>query len=466
VTGVAPGEPAALAAPAETGVPGTSAVFEARAEAGAAGEPAALAATSAARDSAVPADAAGWRCRWRADRGDAAGRLDRAVVRHFAGLPALSRSQVQGWIGAGLVRINGAVALRPAGRVAAGDDLEVELPAPPPPRRSSRPVPAQQLPLAILYEDEHLLAIDKPAGLVVHPTGRYRDGTLVNALAWYLREGAASPAAAAAAAAAAVATGAMGDAGAVAPAGDAGDRCAVVAELGLPAAGPSTNEPPAVRPGLVHRLDRDTSGVLLVAKSRAAHAGLARAIKARALHKDYLALVYGRAPLPKGRIERKLLRDPRDRRRVAVSRTEGLDAATLYELLAEVCPGHCPGIGEDGGGNGGRDVWLSLLRCRLVTGRTHQIRVHLAALGLPIVGDPVYGEPRHRGVADPELAALCRDFPRQALHAWRLGLRHPVTGRQLALEAPLPADLCRLLRAAGLPAEGDALTRRAAAPRR
>lgn len=361
-------------------------------------------------------DAADCRCCWRADRGDAAGRLDRAIVRHFAGLPAVSRSQVQGWIGAGRVRVNGVVAPRPAGRVAAGDDLEVELPAPPPPRRGSRPVPAQQLPLAILYEDEHLLAIDKPAGLVVHPTGRYRDGTLVNALAWYLREG--------------------------------------------------ENQPPAVRPGLVHRLDRDTSGVLLVAKSPAAHAGLARAIRARALQKDYLALVYGRAPLPKGRIELKLRRDPRDRRRVAASRTEGLNAATLYELLAEIRPGHPPGPGGSGDEDGGRDVRLSLLRCRLVTGRTHQIRVHLAAVGLPIVGDPVYGEPRHRGVADAALAGACRDFPRQALHAWRLGLRHPVTGRQLALEAPLPADLRGLLRAAGLPASGDTLARLAAAPRR
>ena len=207
-------------------------------------------------------------------------------------------------------------------------------------------------------------------------------------------------------------------------------------------------EAPAVRPGLVHRLDRDTSGVLLVAKSRAAHAGLARAIKARALQKDYLAVVYGRVPLVRGRIELRLQRDPLDRRRVAASRTEGRSAATLYELLAESCPGS-----RDDGGRAG---WLSLLRCRLVTGRTHQIRVHLAALGLPIVGDPLYGEPRHRGIADPALAALCRDFPRQALHAWRLGLRHPVTGQALALRAPLPADLGRLLRAAGLGGEAAA----------
>jgi 23S rRNA pseudouridine1911/1915/1917 synthase len=377
MTPAAPGVPAATAVPAVP--PAATAV------------PAVPPAATAVP--AVPPTAADCRSRWRADRGDAGRRLDRALVRHFAGLPGLSRSQLQGWIAAGRVRVNGAVIRRAAGRLGLGDELEVELPGPPPSRRRARPLAAQPMPLAILYEDEHLLALDKPAGLVVHPTGRYRDGTLVNALAWHLGDGAA-------------------------------------------AAG-------AVRPGLVHRLDRETSGVLLVAKSRAAHAGLARAIKARALQKDYLAVVYGSPPLPRGRIELRLLRDPLDRRRVAASRTEGRSAATLYELLAETC---CPGRGDDGG----RAGWLSLLRCRLVTGRTHQIRVHLAALGLPIVGDPLYGEPRHRGIADPALAAVCRDFPRQALHAWRLALRHPVTGEVLALEAPLPADLGRLLRAAGL----------------
>ena len=380
---------------------------------------------------AVAAIAADTRCCWRADRGDAGGRLDHAMVRHFAGLPGLSRSRLQGWIAAGRVRVNGAVILRPAARLAAGDELEVVLPGPPPSRHRSRPLAAQRLPLAILYEDEHLLALDKPAGLLVHPTGRHRDGTLVNALVWHLAEGreGGEGATAAAAAGAANASGAAAEA--------AGAAATAPGPEALAGA-----EPPGVRPGLVHRLDRDTSGVLLVAKSRAAHAGLARAIKARALRKDYLAVVYGRPPLVRGRIELKLLRDPLDPRRVAASRTEGRSAATLYELLAESCPGS-----RDDGGRAG---WLSLLRCRLVTGRTHQIRVHLAALGLPIVGDPLYGEPRHRGLADPALAALCRDFPRQALHAWRLGLRHPVTGQALALRAPLPADLGRLLRAAGL----------------
>jgi 23S rRNA pseudouridine1911/1915/1917 synthase len=362
--------------------------------------------------SAGPAAPAAGLSAWRADRGDAGRRLDHALVRHFAGLPGLSRSQVQAWIGAGRVRVAGAVVTRPAARLAAGDELQVELPAPPP--RRARPLAAQRLPLAILYEDDHLLAIDKPAGLIVHPTGRYRDGTLANALAWYLGPGAA-------------AEGAAGE-----PAlRNGGER--PLRPGGLES--PRVDLVPG--PGLVHRLDRGTSGVLLVAKSRAAHAGLARSIKNRALEKDYLAVVYGRAPLPKGRIELKLRRDPHHRSRVIASRAEGRAAATLYELLAEAHPG-------------GTGAWLSLLRCRLVTGRTHQIRAHLAALGLPVVGDPLYGEPRHRGIADPALATLCRYFPRQALHARRLALRHPVTGHPLELLAPLPADLRQLLAAAGL----------------
>ncbi|HEV3076597.1 MAG TPA: RluA family pseudouridine synthase, partial [Thermoanaerobaculia bacterium] len=323
-------------------------------------------AASAAAGAAIGADG---RCRWQADRGDAGGRLDHALVRHFAGLPGLSRSRLQSWIAAGRVQVNGAVIRRPAGRLAAGDELAVELPGPPPSRRRTRPLVAQRMALAILFEDEYLLALDKPAGLVVHPTGRHRDGTLVNALAWHLAQGGEGG------------EGREGTASAAA-AGAAGAGATVSRPEALAGA-----EPPAVGPGLVHRLDRDTSGVLLVAKSRAAHAGLARAIKARALQKDYLAVVYGRPPLVRGRIELKLLRDPLDRRRVAASRTEGQSAATLYELLAESCPGS-----RDDGGRAG---WLSLLRCRLVTGRTHQIRVHLAALGLPIVGDPLYGEPRH-----------------------------------------------------------------------
>jgi 23S rRNA pseudouridine1911/1915/1917 synthase len=319
-------------------------------------------------------------------------------LRHLASLPHLSRHQVQRWIEDGRVWVNGAAARRPAGRLAAGDEVEVDLPAPPPSDSSRQPLAAQPLPLAVLHEDEHLLAVNKPAGMVVHPAGRYRDGTLANAILWHLQ--------------------------------------GVAAACREPSGGAAAHEGPPAGPGMVSRLDRDTTGVLLVAKTRAAHAGLARALRARSMQKDYLAVVYGLPPHAKGRIELKILRHPQDRRRVVASRLAGLDAATLYELLADTA--------------GGR---LSLLRCRLVTGRMHQIRAHLGAIGLPVVGDPLYGEPRYRGIADPALAAACRDFPRQALHAWRLALQHPVTAQPLTLLAPVPPDLRLLLDVAGL-AEG------------
>jgi 23S rRNA pseudouridine1911/1915/1917 synthase len=291
------------------------------------------------------------------------------------------------------VKVNGAAARRPAARLAVGDAVEVQLP-PLILGHGRPPMEAQPLPLAILYEDQHLLAVSKPAGMVVHPAGRHRDGTLANALLWHLRNRAAP-----------------------------GD--------------PSS----AAGPGLVSRLDRDTTGVLLVAKTGAAHAGLARARRSSSMHKDYLAAVYGLPPHDKGRIELRLRRDPLNPHRVAASRDAGLAALTLYELLGAMPL--APAVPA-------RDVRLSLLRCRLVTGRTHQIRAHLAAAAMPIVGDPLYGEPRHRGIADPTLAAACRDFPRQALHAWRLALPHPVTGEPLTLEAPLPPDLLLLLETAGL----------------
>ena len=314
---------------------------------------------------------------FRADRGDARGRLDRVLMRHLADRPEVTRAQVQAWIAGGLVRINGGVPAKPASRVALADEVEVVLP-PPPLRRQPQ---AQEMPLSVLYEDEHLLALEKPPGLVVHPAPGHREGTLINALLWRARE--------------------WGE---------------------------------GQRPGLVSRLDRDTSGVLMVTKTPAAHAALARALKHRSAEKEYLAVVYGRTPGDRGRIELKIDRDPADLRRRIASKTQGRDSVTLYELLGE------------GGG-------LSLLRCRLLTGRTHQIRVHLQAHGLPLVGDPLYGEPRWKGIGEPALAAACRDFPRQALHAWRLAFVHPATGERLEIVAPLPDDLAGLLAAARL--QGD-----------
>jgi 23S rRNA pseudouridine1911/1915/1917 synthase len=317
---------------------------------------------------------------FRADRGDArTRRLDLAILRHLQDRPEISRARVQAWIDAGLVRVNGVAAAKAASRVGAGDSVEVPLPPAPPPR----PGPAaQEMPLSILHEDDHLLAVDKPAGLVVHPTKGYWQGTLVNALLFRARDWAGAES----------------------------------------------------RPGLVNRLDRETSGVLLVAKTPAVHAALARALRRPGAEKEYLAVVYGRTVAAKGRIERKILRDPEDRRRMTTSKTEGRDSLTLWERLAET-------DGEDAG--------LSLLRCRLRTGRTHQIRVHLRAEGLPLVGDPVYGEPRWKGLADPALAAACRDFPRQALHAHRLAFRHPATGEAVEITAPVPGDLVGLMGVAG-----------------
>ena len=321
--------------------------------------------------------------RFAADRGDAGERLDRALVRHLAGVPGLSRTRLQEWIAAGRVQVNGAAAGRPAERLALGDQVTVLLPDPRSLAPSRRPPPApEEMPLAVLYEDDWLIALAKPPGLVVHPTFGHWEGTLLNALLWHLR-----------------ATG--------------------------------------VRPGFVSRLDKGTSGVLLAAKSGEVHGRLARAMRTRAVAKDYLAVVYGSPGASRGRIERPLLRDPQDSRRMSVA-AAGRPSVTLWEALA--------GTAERAGG-----VRLTLLRCRLLTGRMHQIRVHLRAAGLPIVGDPLYGEPRWKGISDVDLAAACRGFPRQALHAWRLALPHPVTGAPLALEAPLPDDLAGLLAAAGLP---------------
>jgi 23S rRNA pseudouridine1911/1915/1917 synthase len=192
---------------------------------------------------------------------------------------------------------------------------------------------------------------------------------------------------------------------------------------------------PADRPGLVHRLDKDTSGVLVVAKTERAMAVLGRAIKGRFLEKEYLAVVYGHPAVRKGRIELGILRDPRDRKRMAASKTEGRPSTTFYEILSE---------------SSGSLSGLSLLKCQLVTGRTHQIRVHLKALHLPIVGDPTYGSPRWKGIVDEALRELCRTFPRQALHAWRLTLKHPTTGEKMNFAAPVPADIRGLLEAARL----------------
>jgi 23S rRNA pseudouridine1911/1915/1917 synthase len=185
----------------------------------------------------------------------------------------------------------------------------------------------------------------------------------------------------------------------------------------------------------VSRLDKLTSGIVVVAKDAAAHAGLQRAMAMDDCEKDYLALVYGRVNVARGEIDLRLAKDRRDHRRVAASATYGAESLTRFVRLARA---PAPRVG------------LSLLRCRLATGRTHQIRVHLAARGWPLVGDPMYGEPRWSDIDDPELAATLRVFPRQALHAWRVAFTHPMTRARLTIEAPIPDDFEQLLEASGL----------------
>ncbi len=264
--------------------------------------------------------------------------------------------------------------------VKAGDCIEVEVPEP----RSIEMEP-EDIPLSILYEDGHLIAIDKPPGLVVHPSPGHGSGTLVNALLHHVRD----------------------------LAGIGGE----------------------VRPGIVHRLDRDTSGVLLVAKTDLAHTSLSRQMKRRQMRKEYLAIVAGVPRVRKGDVTLAIGRDPRDRKKMKAFReteeelpTGVRTAKTLYEIEREWF-----------------DRGLTLLRCRLVTGRTHQIRVHLAAVGLPIVGDPVYGRPRFERIRGTRLEKTLREFPRQALHAERIEFRHPESNDPLEIVAPIPADMAGLI---------------------
>lgn len=326
----------------------------------------------------------------KSDTGD---RLDLVLRRYLTDRRRASRTRVQRWIRDGAVTLNGRPVDRPAARIATGDRIQIRLPEEPPRLTMS----AEVVPLDVLFEDEHVLVVNKPSGMVVHPTFRHATGTLMNGLLWRAR-----------------------------------------------------NWPSSERPSLVGRLDRLTSGLVLVAKTRRAHASLQRALATEASRKEYLAIVYGRVTPWRGTIHLRLHRDDRDRRRVIASTVRGLESTTQYERLA-----HTRTSG----------VHLALLRCRLVTGRTHQIRVHLATRGWPVVGDPVYGEPRWSTVNDETLAVALRTFPRQALHAWRLAFPHPMTGTAVRLEAPVPDDMHGLATLAGLtPDQGLPAVHRRAAP--
>ncbi|MGE3844751.1 MAG: RluA family pseudouridine synthase [Vicinamibacterales bacterium] len=323
-----------------------------------------------------------------ADRGDHGRRLDLVISRHVAGERRVSRTRVQRWIAYGHVHVDDVPARRPSQRVGSG--AIVSIPGEEVPRSPRRTAPAPSL--SVIYEDDHLLIANKPPGVVVHPTYGHADGTLMNALWHYAKDW-----------------------------------------------------PEGRTPSLVQRLDRDTSGAVLIAKSPAMHADLAAALREGQTIKAYLAVCYGRMLRPSRRIRQPLGPDPGDRRRMIV-RADGAEAETLVTRLAR----------SQRAARG-----LTLVRCQLITGRTHQIRVHLQAEGLPIVGDPVYGSDGWRQMKDAPLAAVLRAFGRQALHAWRLSFVHPVTRLPLSVEANLPQDLTRLLVASGL---DGAVTRLGDAP--
>jgi 23S rRNA pseudouridine1911/1915/1917 synthase len=281
-------------------------------------------------------------------------RLDRVVA---ALHPGLTRTAAEQLILDGQVLLNGRAA-KPSSRVSLGANIAVSVP--PPPASEAQP---EDIPLDVVYEDHTLVVVNKPAGMVVHPAPGNERGTLVNAL------------------------------------------------LGRYASLPGD----PMRPGIVHRLDKDTSGLIVVARDPAAVAALAGAFKRREVHKEYLALLVGTMRPPDGSIRGAIGRDPRLRQRMAVVATGGREARTTYRT-EEVFRGY------------------SLVRVVLETGRMHQIRVHFTAAGHPVAGDPVYGR-AVRGLG----------LRRQFLHAARLRFRHPATGEELDLEAPLPVDLQRVL---------------------
>jgi 23S rRNA pseudouridine1911/1915/1917 synthase len=313
-------------------------------------------------------------------------RLDRFLVAE-AGAAALSRTRLKALIVAGHVLIDGAAVTDPSLSVRAGQVVRLGVP------EATDPVPrGEAIALDILYEDSHLLVIDKPAGLVVHPAAGHDTGTLVNAL--------------------------------IAHCGDSLSGIGGVR-----------------RPGIVHRLDKDTSGLLVVAKTDAAHQGLARLFadhgKTLALEREYLAFCWNVPDRMSGTIEASLGRHARDREKVAVvAGSRGRHAATHWRLVAA--------YGTE----------ASLVACRLETGRTHQIRVHMAHIGHALLGDPVYGrsfKSKAARLSAPARAALAA-LSRQALHAAVLGFAHPVTGASLRFESALPPDLQMLREALAAPA--------------
>jgi len=303
------------------------------------------------------------------DASHAGWRLDRALA---SALPSLSRERLKVLTKAGALTRDGKAVRDPATKVKGDERYTLALPDPEPAHNEP-----QEIPLPIVYEDEHLLVVDKPAGLVVHPAAGNRDGTLVNALLHHCG-------------------GSLSGIGGVA------------------------------RPGIVHRIDKDTSGLLVVAKHDKAHEGLAKQFAAHSIDRRYLAIVSGVPRQAAGTVDAPLARSPHNRKKIAVV-SKGKRAVTHWTRL-EILNG------------------AALVECRLETGRTHQVRVHMASIGHPLIGDPVYsrGKSVHRDLLNQ------LDFKRQALHAAHLGFIHPVTKGRLSFDSALPSDMQELFTALGV----------------
>lgn len=297
---------------------------------------------------------------------DAGVRLDAFLANH---VPDWSRARLHRLIEDAEVLVNGRVA-KPAYKLHANDEIEVELTSPP-----LTPFAPENIPLEIVFEDDDLIVVNKPAGMVVHPAAGIDSGTLANALAFHFQQ------------------------------------------LSTTAG--------AVRPGIVHRLDKGTSGLLVVAKTETAHANLADQFRAREVFKSYVTLVHGQVEAETGEIDQPIARDPRNRTRMAIVRA-GRPSLSIFTVRK-------------------RFERFTLLNVELRTGRTHQIRVHLAWLKHPVVHDEVYGGGRDHTVADPRIRAQIGRLDRQFLHAERLGLRHPRNSERLLFSAPLPSELTQLL---------------------
>lgn len=304
-------------------------------------------------------------------------RFDRVLALRF---PDFSRARLKNLILEGAVRLNDAICTDPSRKVASGALLEVAVP----PAMDYAPA-AENIPLSILYEDDDLLVIDKQAGLVVHPGAGNFTGTLVNALLYHC-----------------------------------GDTLSGIGGVR--------------RPGIVHRLDKDTSGLMVAAKSDMAHQGLSAQLADRTLSRHYKALIWGVPSLSKGVVDQPIGRHPANRLKMAVTRKDGREARTHYHVLHRYANA------------------ASLIDCKLETGRTHQIRVHMAYIRHPLAGDPLYGLARNAaesmlkkaGYEEADRMAILA-FPRQALHAFQIGFIHPRSGKEMSFKTELPADMQNLI---------------------